>query len=213
MNIDTLRTSAFNALANKETKDLVKTKLCLYFKVGCPNKEKCSFAHSKEELKPSMCRFDKACRKRDCWFYHSTDKPPTQDELFEQATQGIKFIEEKPKEIIKKETKIGKKEEKTNKYHTPFIITEESDDEFEDMDENTAYVMKAMKAMEISEETTVEVSKVEVSKVEVSKVSLTPPPQRAMRVQFEVIMTTDQMMDVMSYIRSKGMAPTIVSLQ
>src|SRR6185437_14060825 len=150
MSIDNLRTSAFNALANKETKDLVKTKLCLYFKVGCPHKEKCSFAHSKEELKPSMCRFDKACRKRDCWFYHSTDKQPSQDELFEQATRGIKFIEEKPKEIVKEiiKRKIDlsiKKETKTNKYHTPMIITEESDDEFEDMDDNTAFVMKAMK--------------------------------------------------------------------
>ena len=104
-NTNSIRSSAFNAMANKTSTDLSKTKLCMYFKVGC-HKDNCSFAHSKEELRPTMCRFGVACRKQECWFYHPGDCLPSADDLFESATKGVKFIE--PKE--KKEKKEEKKE-------------------------------------------------------------------------------------------------------
>lgn len=71
---------------------LSKTKLCSYFKVGCKNAE-CSFAHSKSELKPVICKFSSRCRKDDCWYYHPGDKVPSQDELYETAIKDGKFFE------------------------------------------------------------------------------------------------------------------------
>jgi hypothetical protein len=68
--------------SDKSNDDLSKTKMCVYFKVGCKN-PKCQFAHSKEELKPTFCRFGNSCRKDDCWFVHPEDEIPTTEELFQ----------------------------------------------------------------------------------------------------------------------------------
>lgn len=89
------RVSAFEKLSNKTNDDLSKTKMCVYFKVGCKN-PKCQFAHAKEELRPTFCRFGNSCRKDDCWFVHPEDEIPTTEELFQYCLESTKFIEKKP---------------------------------------------------------------------------------------------------------------------
>lgn len=107
------------------------TKLCLNYKIGC-NFKGCTFAHSKEELRPRMCSYGEKCRnKLRCQFYHPNDTMPSQDELFEHANIGIKFntertFEEKISQLIDQE--IFKRDERERKENGNENITIEDED-------------------------------------------------------------------------------------
>jgi len=49
-----------------------KTKMCKYIvsKTKCPHKNKCSFAHTKEELVVPKCRYGNRCNNQKCTFGH-----------------------------------------------------------------------------------------------------------------------------------------------
>ena len=85
-----------SASSNSFKPDLAKTKMCKFFEVGCKN-TKCSFAHSKEELRPVFCRFGDKCVNEKCWFYHDDTEVPSQDELFCHALQELSLSDEKEK--------------------------------------------------------------------------------------------------------------------
>lgn len=204
-----IRSSAFNSLSSKETKDLSKTKLCMHFKVGCPNIDTCTFAHTKEELKPTMCRFARTCRKPDCWFFHPGDKVPSSDDLLVEAMKGMKFIEKKQIKIPKM-TKI-----------TTLVIPIVEDD-YIDIDVSSSNEEK-QDSPKVNQgfqtyipsnwNELVETMKDESPITPQISLQLQQPIDRKMRVQFEAEMTTTEMMEIMTYLRTKNMNPTIVSLQ
>lgn len=101
---------------------LKKTKLCSYYKVGCMHKDNCTYAHSKEELRPIICKskYRYVCRTKDCPYYHDGDIIPTIDELFEKALKTTKIYETPKEKKVKKEVSDEK-----------FIIYFSSDDEEE----------------------------------------------------------------------------------
>lgn len=99
--------------------ELKKTRLCSYYKVGCVHKDKCTYAHSKEELQPRFCIYRTFCKDKKCTNYHPGDKIPTPDELFAEALKTTKIIQP-----------VEKKEQEK------FIISLDSDsDEDDDEDE------------------------------------------------------------------------------
>lgn len=115
-------------------KTLEKTKLCAYHKVGCMNKENCTFAHSKQELRPQMCKFKTRynCPVKNCTRYHEGDPFPTSDELYTEALKHTKVFN------IPKE----KTDEK-------FIVYLSSEDEDEDDDEIEKPPIEEKKTMDL----------------------------------------------------------------
>ncbi len=82
-----------NFLTMSSSDSFACTKMCLNYKIGCtyPN---CTFAHSMEQLVPRKCNYGDNCRmKSKCWYLHPSDVSPTPEELFRDATIGIKFNE------------------------------------------------------------------------------------------------------------------------
>jgi len=81
---------------------LSKTQLCKSYKVGCKNIETCNYAHTHEELKPKMCRFSKGCTfiGKGCKMLHPGDKIPTMEELVEESSKNVQFIEPPTDQII-----------------------------------------------------------------------------------------------------------------
>ena len=214
---NSIRTSAFNSISTRETKDLSKTKLCMYFKVGCPNIDTCTFAHVKEELKPTMCRFAKTCRKPDCWFFHPGDNLPSTEDLLVQAMKGMKFIEKKEPKIEKKP--VWKTPKMTQR--TELIISIEEDDEYIEIDDVVSQKVEKVEieSPKITSQTYVPSNwneLVETMKVDdkpLTSIQSQPIVERKMRVQFEAEMTTEEMMEIMTYLRTRKMNPTIVSLK
>ena len=66
----TAREKGFAVLKNNNGRGFEKTVMC---KWGgrCRNKNKCSYAHSEEELTPRMCVFGAECHKKGCQFPHN----------------------------------------------------------------------------------------------------------------------------------------------
>ncbi len=79
---------SFNAMSH-----CAKTRLCKFYKVGCKNAS-CTFAHSKEELKPRVCSYDENCKNYNCTFFHPSFNPyPNSDDLMYKASIGMQFVE------------------------------------------------------------------------------------------------------------------------
>ncbi len=83
--------SSQSSLLHMSSHSSFRSKMCYYFKVGCKI-NKCTFAHSKDELRQRKCWFNERCRNYNCELYHTGDKIPSQDELFEWETKG-QFVE------------------------------------------------------------------------------------------------------------------------
>jgi hypothetical protein len=69
------------SVKSPSTNPLYRTKLCKMIMTGCHNSE-CSFAHSEEELRITMCRYGEKCRNRNCMFYHEGDDIPKKGDVF-----------------------------------------------------------------------------------------------------------------------------------
>ena len=63
------------------------TSVCIYFFIGCKRKE-CAFAHSRDEIKPRICRYDNKCYKNNCIYDHTRDKLD-KDELWKREINKI----------------------------------------------------------------------------------------------------------------------------
>ena len=98
--------------------ELKKTRLCVFYKIGCTNGDKCTYAHSKEELQPRFCIYKTFCKDTKCTNYHPGDKIPSPDELFAEALKTTKIIQP-----------VEKKEQEK------FIISLDSDSEEDEEDE------------------------------------------------------------------------------
>jgi hypothetical protein len=183
-----IRTAAFNSITSKDNKDLSKTKLCIHFKVGCPNLSTCTFAHSKEELKPVMCRFSTTCRKPDCWFFHQGDNLPSADDLLYNAMRGMKFIE-KPRMKIPKMVR------------TEFII-QLGDDDDEEKEQEISQI-KQLDWDELVEE---------MKKDCVIKDDEEVLVEKKITVQFEVEMNNEEEInEILAYLQSKKINTRIIS--
>ncbi|MDD4931406.1 MAG: hypothetical protein PHG66_04675 [Candidatus Colwellbacteria bacterium] len=249
---DTIRSNAFSTMASGDVSDLIKTKMCLYYQAGCSNK-KCTFAHSKEELNPPMCRFGITCRKSDCYFYHPGQVLPSKDDLFFRATNGIKFIEpvltptsphlpikstvapveliinleeEEEEEPVEVETRVSDGEEKS-------ASTEESSDSTtftESPDSTTESDMECdyqpQQQFFQPQQQFFQPQPPQQKFFQPQQKFFQPqqqffqpqppqqqqPPQPRRRIQFETMMTQDEMMGLMRLLRSKGNNPIILSL-
>ena len=65
------REKGFAALKNGQ--GFEKTAMCKWG-ARCRNKEKCTYAHTPEELTPRMCAFGKECHKHGCRFPHDEEE-------------------------------------------------------------------------------------------------------------------------------------------
>ena len=192
------------SIKEKETvNDLTKTKMCLDYKVGCKN-EICTFAHSKEELKQVSCMFKERCKKDGCIFFHPNQKPMDKEELFKNVTKGVFF---KLKEIIP--------------YNEPIIIT--LDEEDEDEEENIKIEQKnieSLKLLNLEEDKLLNLEEDKLLNLEEDKLlnleedkSLSKQPEKRRRIQFEAMLTVDEMTQLMKHLRSKENMPILLSLQ
>lgn len=89
--------------------DLNMTKMCksVYTNIRCAHGEKCSFAHTIEDLNPSKCAFGDDCRKTgdECRFIHPSE---TKTEYCERINVSPKIKEPRRILVPQKETKVVK---------------------------------------------------------------------------------------------------------
>jgi len=243
----TIRTNAFSSMASGDVTDLIKTKMCLYYKAGCTNKS-CTFAHSKDELNHPMCRFGITCRKNNCYFYHPGQVLPSKDDLFFRATNGIKFVEPTPVSTTPNKLtddtpefiiKVGEEsdEEESNERE------EESEETVESVVSNTETITPSVEGevpvegvatttdtTEVSTEgeshdvpdQDIEMEQVEWDHQQPPQMFFNPhpqmffnpqqPPQPKRRVQFEAILTQDEMMGLMRLLKNNGNNPILLSM-
>lgn len=256
---DIIRSNAFSSMASGDVSDLIKTKMCLYYKAGCTNKN-CSFAHSKEELNPPMCRFGMSCRKNDCYFYHPGQSIPSKNDLFFRATNGIKFVEPTPtkpvyvKQVIEpvsliinleesddeedeivevsstKVERVTDGEEKEEPSET--VVSDPTEPEETEKTEETVAKIKEVETIDCddmidqqeAEEMTSEIQTPVVNSVPSTPQPMyysrqstpvffqPPPPQAKRRVQIEVMLTSDELMGLMSLLRSNNTNPILLSM-
>jgi len=89
--------------------DLNMTKMCksVYTNIHCAHGDKCSFAHTIEQLNPSKCAFGDDCRKTgdECRFIHPYE---TKTEYCERINVSPKIKEPRRILVPQKETKVVK---------------------------------------------------------------------------------------------------------
>ena len=249
---------------------LIKTKMCLYYKVTCTNKM-CTFAHSKDELTYPMCRFGAGCRKHGCYFYHPGQELPSKDDLFFHATKNIKFVEPSspksphlpkfpprsssqnsqniiPVELIinlddaqeeetgeKDEQEQEEKDEETGEYRESEEEEKEKENEDEKEDSNSADSNSTAES-DVFDDNDIVMTESEASSPRhfshpsppelshfnnltifspqsgSSSPSTIYPPQPKRRMQFEAMVTQDEMLEILSHLRSRGTNPILLSL-
>lgn len=149
------RTQAFEKFSNKIhiSKALSFTKPCSNVikkkangEFGVCYRAECSYAHSKDELKPPKCNFDITCKFRDgkktlqgvipnteCNFLHSDETPEewmerTKDKKDKNTIELPETSEFSRKPVIKEDKSIIIKENKENKDDIFIIKINESED-------------------------------------------------------------------------------------
>ena len=65
-----------------------KTCICINFLVGC-KRDNCTYAHSKEEIKPCFCKFGLKCKNQSCEFWHPNDGTPSGSVLWEYGIEKM----------------------------------------------------------------------------------------------------------------------------
>lgn len=69
-----------------------KTKLCKFYKTHCPNRSKCGYAHSEEEVQALICPYGSHCIGESCTFpFHGI--PADRSKVLEHAKRGVIFAE------------------------------------------------------------------------------------------------------------------------
>lgn len=127
------RTTAFVSIYNKPeaARAKVKTQMCRSIQNGIPCKfgSKCSFAHSKEELRVQKCAFGTTCKTKNsktnpCRYDHSEEYTPEPAERFSLAQEMKTYWEQEELQAEAIVTKFRATRPKLE----PFII-DISDDE------------------------------------------------------------------------------------
>jgi hypothetical protein len=91
----------FKSPCNGTSIGVSKSKLCMYYKVGCTI-EGCHYAHSVEEIQPIQCIFGHLCKKMKCQYFHP-GQTITKESLLRQGLCGTKLAKRKPKVIVNAE--------------------------------------------------------------------------------------------------------------
>lgn len=113
-----------------------KTSICKYAKIGCKQREKCWYAHNKDELKYRYCSNGTTCNKQDCPFVHG-DILPDKDVYYLRIILNSNIIGIDNSLIVKELNILANREIKQKKTETydKFIIELDNED-YEEETEN-----------------------------------------------------------------------------
>jgi CCCH-type zinc finger len=127
------RTTAFVAIydKSKSKKEKSKTQMCRSVQNGivCKYGSRCTYAHSKEELKVQKCAFGTTCKTKysktnPCRFDHSEEHTPAPAERYELAQEMKSYWEQEDARVQEIVTKYRESQPKPE----PFLIDLSEDD-------------------------------------------------------------------------------------
>lgn len=194
-----------------------RTCICIHFLIGCKRKD-CAFAHSKNEIKARLCKYNLKCTKRKfCIYHHSKDKEPTNSELWKRGIdQHLKYTFENNELTILENKIVGfipkSIQDINDMYNDSFSIHEKVIIEVEHEDN----ICMDIEPEKYSPDKLFEKLKTEEVEEKLNKLDLNryiPPINKKIFVQLEMeMLSTEDYVKVCDYIRSLGGNPIVKSL-
>lgn len=143
------RTTAFVSIYNKSEskKEKTKTQMCRSIQSGivCKFGSKCTYAHSKEELRVQKCAFGTTCKTRysktnPCQFDHNDEYTPAPAERYELVQEMKSYWEQ---EELRMQEIVAKFKDSQRKLE-PFLINLSDADEEDEESENVKVNLKVI---------------------------------------------------------------------